>query len=42
MEVDEERAKSNPKKWRNERGKPCVIPAGHNFTKVYGTLKKLS
>jgi len=40
MEVDEERAKSNPKKWRNERGKPCVIPEGHDFTKVYGTLKR--
>ena len=40
MEVDEERAGSNPKNWRSERGKPCVIPEGHNFTKIDGYLKK--
>ena len=40
MEVDEERAKTNPKNWRSERGKPCVIPEGHNFTKIEGYLKK--
>ena len=40
MEVDEERAKTNPKNWRSERGKPCVIPEGHNFTKIDGHLKR--
>lgn len=26
IEVDEERIKTNPSNWRNERGKPCKIP----------------
>ena len=25
IEIDEERVKTNPKNWRNERGKPCVM-----------------
>jgi ectoine hydroxylase-related dioxygenase (phytanoyl-CoA dioxygenase family) len=40
IEVDEERVKTNPSNWRNERGKPCKMPNGHNFPKVYATLKK--
>jgi ectoine hydroxylase-related dioxygenase (phytanoyl-CoA dioxygenase family) len=40
IEVDEERAKTNPNFWRNERGKPCVMPEGHDFRKVDGVLKK--
>lgn len=40
IEVDEERTKTNPKNWRNERGKPCVIPDGHNFYKNSGVLRK--
>lgn len=40
IEIDEERAKTNPKNWRNERGKPCVLPEGHNFPKVEGRVKK--
>jgi ectoine hydroxylase-related dioxygenase (phytanoyl-CoA dioxygenase family) len=40
IEIDEERAKSNPKFWRNERGKPCVMPEGHDFRKVEGYLRK--
>jgi len=40
IEVDEERAKSNPKFWRNERGKPCIMPEGHDFRKVEGYLQK--
>ena len=40
IEVDEERAKTNPKFWRNERGKPCVMPEGHDFRKVEGFLRK--
>jgi ectoine hydroxylase-related dioxygenase (phytanoyl-CoA dioxygenase family) len=40
IEVDEERAGSNPKHWRNERGKPCVLPTDHNFTHVDGYLRK--
>ena len=40
IEVDEERAKTNPSFWRNERGKPCIMPEGHDFRKVEGVLKK--
>lgn len=40
IEIDEERAKSNPKNWRNERGKPCVMPEGHTFPKIEGYLRK--
>lgn len=40
IEVDEERTKTNPSFWRNERGKPCVMPEGHDFNKVEGYLKK--
>ena len=40
IEVDEERTKTNPKNWRNERGKPCILPEDHNFTKVDGYLRK--
>ena len=40
IEIDEERVKTNPKNWRNERGKPCVISEGHDFKKVEGTTKK--
>jgi ectoine hydroxylase-related dioxygenase (phytanoyl-CoA dioxygenase family) len=40
IEIDEERAKSNPKFWRNERGKPCIMPEGHDFRKIEGYLRK--
>ena len=40
IEVDEERAKTNPSFWRNERGKPCIMPEGHDFRKIEGVLKK--
>ena len=40
IEVDEERTNSNPKNWRNERGKPCVMPEGHTFPKIDGYLRK--
>ena len=40
IEVDEERTKTNPTFWRNERGKPCVMPEGHDFRKVEGYLQK--
>ena len=40
IEVDEERTKTNPKNWRNERGKPCVMPEGHDFRKIQGDCKK--
>lgn len=40
IEVDEDRVKSNPKNWRNERGKYSKMPEGHNFPKVYAKLKK--
>jgi ectoine hydroxylase-related dioxygenase (phytanoyl-CoA dioxygenase family) len=40
IEVDEERAKTNPKFWSNERGKPCVMPEGHGFRKIQGECKK--
>lgn len=40
IEVDEERAKTNPKNWRNERGKPCVLPEGHDFKKIEGNTRK--
>jgi len=40
IEVDEERTKTNPTFWRNERGKPCIMPEGHDFRKVEGYLQK--
>jgi ectoine hydroxylase-related dioxygenase (phytanoyl-CoA dioxygenase family) len=40
IEVDEERIKTNPSNWRNERGKPCKMPDGHKFPKKYVTLKR--
>ena len=40
IEVDEDRTKSNPKNWRNERGKPCVLPEDHTFPHIDGYLRK--
>ena len=40
IEVDEERVGSNPKNWRNERGKPCVLPKDHSFPHIDGYLRK--
>jgi ectoine hydroxylase-related dioxygenase (phytanoyl-CoA dioxygenase family) len=40
IEVDEERIKTNPGNWRNERGKASKMPEGHNFPKIYAKLKK--
>ena len=40
IEVDEDRTKTNPKNWRNERGKPCVLPEDHNFPKIDGYLRR--
>ena len=40
IEVDEDRTKTNPKNWRNERGKPCVMPEGHTFPKIDGYLRR--
>ena len=40
IEVDEERVKTNPSHWRNERGKASKMPEGHHFPKVYAELKK--
>ena len=40
IEVDDERTKTNPKNWRNERGKPCVMPEGHSFPKIDGYLRR--
>jgi|TARA_R110001592_G_scaffold15722_1_gene68042 hypothetical protein len=40
IEVDDERTKSNPKNWRSERGKPCVLPDDHNFPHIDGYLRK--
>lgn len=40
IEVDEERTKTNPKNWKNERGKPCIMPDGHGFEKVGGYTQK--
>jgi len=39
LEVDEERTKTNPLFWKNERGKPCKMPEGHNFPLVYTESK---
>jgi ectoine hydroxylase-related dioxygenase (phytanoyl-CoA dioxygenase family) len=39
IEVDEERTKTNPLFWKNERGKPCKMPEGHNFPLVYTESK---
>ena len=40
IEVDEVRVGSNPKNWRNERGKPCVLSPDHNFPHIDGYLRK--
>lgn len=40
LEIDEERVKTNPGQWRNERGKAAKMPEGHNFPKVYAKMKK--
>ena len=40
IEVNEERVKTNPSNWGNERGKECKMPEGHNFPKIYAKLKK--
>lgn len=40
IEVDEERTKTNPAFWHNERGKPCVMPEGHGFRKIEGFQRK--
>lgn len=40
IEVDQERVKTNPAFWNNERGKPCIMPEGHDFRKLEGVLKK--
>ena len=40
IEVDEERTKTNPKFWSNERGKPCIMPEGHGFRKIEGYTQK--
>jgi ectoine hydroxylase-related dioxygenase (phytanoyl-CoA dioxygenase family) len=39
IEIDEERAKTNPSFWRNERGKACVMPENHYFNKVNHVCK---
>lgn len=39
IQVDEDRLKTNPNFWKNERGKSCVMPEGHNFKKVYHVCK---
>ena len=40
IEVNEERVGSNPKNWKNERGKPCILPDDHNFPHIDGYLRK--
>jgi ectoine hydroxylase-related dioxygenase (phytanoyl-CoA dioxygenase family) len=40
IEVDEERTKTNPSFWKNERGKPCIMPEGHGFRKIEGYTQK--
>tara|TARA_B110000211_G_scaffold167199_1_gene188678 strand:+ start:146 stop:907 length:762 start_codon:yes stop_codon:yes gene_type:complete len=40
IEIDEERVGSNPKNWRSERGKACVLPTDHNFPHIDGYLRK--
>lgn len=40
IEIDEERAKLNPVRWRNERGKATVMPEGHNFSRVTPRTRK--
>lgn len=37
IEIDEERTKTNPQNFKNERGKACIMPEGHRFPKVYHT-----
>jgi len=40
IEIDENRIKTNPGNWKNERGKASKMAEGHNFPKVYPKLKK--
>ena len=39
LEVDDDRTKTNPLFWKNERGKPCKMPEGHNFPLIYSDMK---
>lgn len=39
IEVDEQRSKTNPQFWKNERGKACKLPEGHHFPLVYIDMK---
>jgi len=40
INIDEDRLLTNPDDWRNERGKPCVLPEGHDFRKIEGNTRK--
>ncbi len=40
IEIDDERVKTNGTFWKSERGKPCIMPEGHDFRKVEGYLRK--
>ena len=40
IEVDEDRVKTNGTFWKSERGKPCIMPEGHDFKKIQGNLRK--
>lgn len=40
IEIDDERVKTNGTFWKSERGKPCIMPEGHDFKKVEGYLRK--
>lgn len=39
IKLDEDRVKTNPLFWKNERGKACQMPEGHNFPLVYCEAK---
>lgn len=39
IEIDENRTKTNPEFWKNERGKACKLPEGHHFQQVYVDMK---
>lgn len=39
LEVDEDRMKTNPQFWKNERGKACKMPEDHNFPFLYVDMK---
>jgi hypothetical protein len=39
LEVNEERKKTNPTFWKNERGKLCKMPVGHNFPLIFTETK---